>query len=86
MNYSKIKVSFFTISVALLSSAAVFCGCTKTTDTTPTPAGDPATVTDVDGNVYKTVRIGTQLWITENLRTTRYNDSTAISTGLSNSD
>lgn len=38
-----------------------------------TPA-DPVTVTDIDGNVYRTIRIGSQLWLADNLRVTRFNN------------
>jgi len=39
---------------------------------------DPITVTDVDGNTYMAVTIGKQVWMTENLRTTKFNDMSVI--------
>ncbi len=35
-------------------------------------------VKDMDGNYYHFVTIGSQIWMVENLRTTRYRDSTSI--------
>jgi len=36
------------------------------------------TVTDIDGNVYNTITIGTQVWLKENLKVTHYRNGDSI--------
>ncbi|MFZ4521387.1 MAG: fibrobacter succinogenes major paralogous domain-containing protein [Bacteroidales bacterium] len=38
------------------------------------------TVTDIDGNIYRTVTIGRQVWMRENLKVTRYCNGDTIAT------
>lgn len=44
----------------------VILSCQKE-ENEPTP-----TVTDIDGNQYRTIQIGTQVWMAENLKTSKY--------------
>jgi uncharacterized protein (TIGR02145 family) len=45
---------------------------------------DPDAIYDIDGNVYSSVAIGSQEWMVENLRVTKYNNGDPIMTGLDN--
>ena len=46
----------------------------------------PNAVSDIDGNSYDAVQIGNQVWMAENLRTTKYADGTTIPMGSTYSD
>jgi len=64
--------------LALCISILFLTGCKKSAsnDNSSGP-----TVTDIDGNVYHTVAIGTQTWMVENLKVTHYRNGDLIVDG-----
>jgi uncharacterized protein (TIGR02145 family) len=67
----------FTIVITI-----VIVSCEKDNDSVDDINNDEmgiGTMTDVDGNLYYTVKIGNQWWMKENLKTTKYSDGTPIS-------
>ena len=82
----KILIGF--IAIGLL----MFVGCEKEEDETTETSSEDSSIeygegaTDIDGNTYKSVIIGEQEWMVENLKTSKYNDGTAIPNVIGNTD
>jgi uncharacterized protein (TIGR02145 family) len=60
----------------LISFIAIFSYSCKKENSNPVP--ETGTVTDIDGNVYTTVKIGSKWWMAENLKVQRYNNGDSI--------
>jgi len=79
---------------ALIPSTTYFVRAYATNNTgtaygnqqTFTTTATSQTVTDIDGNTYNTVQIGTQVWMSENLKTSRYRNGGSIPYVLGNTD
>jgi uncharacterized protein (TIGR02145 family) len=71
----KSKQSILVSSFALMVLLLIFMSSCSTDDN-GTPVS--TTVKDIDGNEYHTITIGTQVWMVENLKVTKFRDGTAI--------
>ena len=56
------------VLIFLFASISFISSCKK----------DEVNITDVNGNIYHSVTLGSQVWMVENLKATRYNDGTDL--------
>src|ERR1035437_5986068 len=88
------NLSFLLIPMSFLLILSI--SCKKQDNAIATPKQNPeiifnsvlsyGTITDNDNNVYRTITIGSQTWMAENLKTTKYRNGDQISNVLSNTD
>jgi len=73
INLFDIKKSFRLVVCFLV---IIFSSCEE--DEKPVPVNETGTLTDIDGNIYQTVKIGNQWWMAENLKVTKFRDGTPV--------
>ena len=70
------------VNVNFVSASQHSCGA----DSIHNPNLCYGSMTDQEGNIYKTILIGTQEWMAENLKTSTYRNGDPITTNLTNSE
>lgn len=68
------STTYYVRAYAVLKSTTVY---SAENDFTTRPAAEDM-VMDADGNIYRTVKIGDQVWMAENLKSTMYSDRTPV--------
>lgn len=72
------KKKIWIYKVFLFISLSILLNSCEKDKNEPEPVIEYGTVDDIDGNSYKTVKIGTQWWMAENLKVTRYQNGDPI--------
>jgi uncharacterized protein (TIGR02145 family) len=75
------KTLFYTLGIFTLGFFMLNPLTSTASDTNTSQSDNQSTVKDTDGNIYQTVKIGDQVWLAENLRTTTFQDRSKVSTG-----
>jgi uncharacterized protein (TIGR02145 family) len=77
------KKTIYLLATSILLLLGIM-SCAKEDVATSTP--EYGSMTDIQGNTYKTVKIGNQWWMAENLKVTVFNDKTPINPIAENKD
>jgi uncharacterized protein (TIGR02145 family) len=75
----KTKTLIYSLIIIGFTLIMAISGCKKDKENA---SAVPVSLTDIDGNVYKTVTIGTQVWMAQNLNVTRYRNGDSIGTTI----
>ncbi len=76
----------FSQSISIAALLFLFSsGCKKEEANTPI-VHETGTMTDIEGNIYKTVKIGNQWWMAENLKVKKYRNRFQINIGQDSID
>jgi uncharacterized protein (TIGR02145 family) len=82
MSSNEIGTGTFTSNITGLTQATTYFVRAYATNIAGTSYGEQLSfttgITDIDGNIYAIVTIGSQVWMTENLRTTKYRNGSSI--------
>jgi uncharacterized protein (TIGR02145 family) len=78
----KKALQFIKLPLLLLFMGLFLFNACEEDDNNPTPF-EKGTLTDIDGNVYTTIKIGSQWWMMENLKVKTFRDGTPLLDGQS---